>query len=95
MKNNLKNKKKVLFVLDSLGSGGAEKDLVTVINLLDKNKYNLVLLTFSKGGLYENLVPEYVKRLDVPLYYQYLSNSNSQINFFERLKFLTIRISIF
>lgn len=91
MKNNSANKKRVLFVLDSLGSGGAEKDLVTVINLLDKNKYNVELLTFSKGGLYENLVPESVKRLEIPLYYQFLSKKYNSINFFFRLIFLFLR----
>ncbi len=63
-----------------MGSGGAEKDLVTVLTLLDKDKYAIHLLTFSKGGLYENLIPEYVIRLDIPEFYQFLSGRKKKHN---------------
>ena len=34
-------KKKILFVIDSLVCGGAEKSLVSLLPLLNRNKYEL------------------------------------------------------
>lgn len=59
-------KKNILFVIDSLQSGGAEKSLVSLLSLFDYQKYNVDLLMFSQNGLYINLIPEEVKVLDVP-----------------------------
>ncbi len=86
MESNPTTKKKVLFVIDSLSSGGAEKSLVTVLSLLDKSKYDIHLLTFKKGGLYEPLVPEEIIRLDAPDYFKYLSRS-SELSFFKKISF--------
>ncbi|WP_025739384.1 glycosyltransferase [Aquimarina pacifica] len=86
MESNRVNKKKVLFVIDSLSSGGAEKSLVTVLSLLDKTKYDIHLLTFKKGGLYEPLVPEEVIRLEAPDYFKYLSR-NPEISFSKQISF--------
>lgn len=62
-------KKKILFVIDSLSSGGAEKSLVTLLNLFNYEKYQVDLLTFKKGGLYEDLIPKEVNRLgEVPIF---------------------------
>ena len=59
-------KKNILFVIDSLQSGGAEKSLVSLLSLFDYQKYNVDLLMFSQNGLYKSLLPEEVKILDVP-----------------------------
>ena len=52
--------KKVLFVIDSLGCGGAEKSLVSLLPLIDYNKYDVDLLMFARGGDFEELIPEQV-----------------------------------
>ena len=44
-------KKKVLFVMPGLYSGGAEKSLVNLLNLLDYSKLDVDLLLFKKEGL--------------------------------------------
>ena len=41
-------KKKVLFVIDSLHSGGAEKSLVSLLSLFDYENYDVDLLTFKQ-----------------------------------------------
>lgn len=51
-------KKKVLFVIDSLGCGGAEKSLVSLLPLLDRQKFDISLLVFKRGGVFEHLVPK-------------------------------------
>ena len=43
-------KKKVLFVMPGLYSGGAEKSLVNLLNLLDYSKLDVDLLLFKKEG---------------------------------------------
>lgn len=87
----MENKKNILFVIDSLNSGGAEKSLVTVLNLLDHTKYSIDLLTFKKGGLYENLVPKQVNRIAPSGYVAYL-NGEKDFSLMQRLLFNILRI---
>ena len=56
-------KKRILFVIDSLNSGGAEKSLISLLSLLDYEKYEVNLLTFKDGGLYEALLNRNVNRI--------------------------------
>lgn len=60
--------KKVLFVIDSLTCGGAEKSLVSLLPLLDQNKYEVSLWLRSHSGSFLPLVPEWVKIVDQPHY---------------------------
>jgi glycosyltransferase involved in cell wall biosynthesis len=71
-------KKKVLFVIDSLNSGGAEKSLVSLLTLFDFDKYNVDLLMFSKKGLFKSLVPKEVNILSVP---KIVITQDKQINY--------------
>lgn len=57
-------KKKVLFVMPSLNSGGAEKSLVTLLNLLDYDKLDVDLLLFRKEGLFLNDLPKQINVID-------------------------------
>lgn len=66
-------KKKLLFVIDSLGIGGAEKSLVTLLSLLDYDKYEVDLQLFAYGGVLEQFVPKEVNILPPFDYYQKLS----------------------
>jgi len=50
-------KKNLLFILPSLGSGGAEKSLVTLLSLLDFDRYDVDLFLFRDDGLFRPLVP--------------------------------------
>lgn len=68
-------KKKLLFVIDSLGSAGAEKSLVTLLSLLDYSKFEVDLQLFSYGGELERYVPEEVHILP-PLSYTLFSEKN-------------------
>ncbi|CAN7713315.1 glycosyltransferase [Paenibacillus sp. LjRoot153] len=59
-------KKKILFVIDSLHSGGAEKSLISLLTLFDYESYEVDLLMFLPNGLYFPLIPKEVRVLDVP-----------------------------
>ncbi len=50
--------KKILFVMESLRIGGAEKSLVTILSLLDKNKYDISLYLFRQEGVFMNQIPK-------------------------------------
>lgn len=56
-------KKKILFVIESLVCAGAEKSLVTLLNMLDYSKYEVDLQLFSYGGEFEELLPKEVNLL--------------------------------
>lgn len=57
------NKKKILFVLDSLRIGGAEKSLITLLSLLDYEKYEVDLQLFSYDGAFMQWIPQEVNIL--------------------------------
>ena len=52
--------KHLLFVIDSLGCGGAEKSLISLLPLIDYNRCEVDLLIRSRGGVFEKFVPEQV-----------------------------------
>lgn len=68
-------KKKLLFVIDSLDVAGAEKSLVTLLNLLDYSIYDVDLLLFAHGHMLEELVPDEVNILK-PLKYTTFTEMN-------------------
>lgn len=61
-------KKRLLFVIDSLGSGGAEKSLISLLPLIDYTRYDVDLVIFDRGGVYEKYVPREVNIIDYQLY---------------------------
>ena len=59
-------KKSIVFVIESLHLGGAEKSLVTLLQNLDYNLFDVELLTFHAGGFFSDLLPSEVQRIVVP-----------------------------
>lgn len=56
-------KKSVLFMIDSLTCGGAERSLVSLLPCLDYNKIEVDLLLVGAGGIFEKYVPKQVNIL--------------------------------
>jgi glycosyltransferase involved in cell wall biosynthesis len=54
-------KKKVLFVIESLNLGGAEKSLVSLLHNLDYKNLDVSLMLFSRNGFFEKFCPAQVK----------------------------------
>lgn len=54
----MKDKMKVLIMIDSLTCGGAEKSLVSLLPFLAEKGYDLTLMVVKGGGLFERYVPE-------------------------------------
>ena len=70
--------KSIVFIIESLHLGGAEKSLITLLNNLDYSKYSVDLITFQKGGFFLNEVPKEVNHIII---------SMPQTNLVERIRF--------
>lgn len=55
------NKVKLGFVIETLNGGGAEKSLVTLLNNIDLDKYEIILYVLYNEGVYFNQIPSKVK----------------------------------
>jgi glycosyltransferase involved in cell wall biosynthesis len=60
------NKRKVLFIIDSLTCGGAEKSLISLLPLLDYSKVQIDLMLVERGGVFEQYIPTDVNVVDFP-----------------------------
>ena len=56
--------KKILFVINTLGRGGAENALIQLIKKLDKNEYDISLYVILGQGELIEKVPEHVHILN-------------------------------
>jgi glycosyltransferase involved in cell wall biosynthesis len=57
---------KLVFVIESLHLGGAEKSLVTLLQNLDTDKYEIDLITFHKEGFFKEFVPKEINQKSIP-----------------------------
>ncbi|MGL5902332.1 MAG: glycosyltransferase [Cetobacterium sp.] len=56
--------KKILFMIDSLEGGGAEKVLLDILKKLDKDKYLIDIFLLKKQGVYLEEALKYVKTIE-------------------------------
>lgn len=68
-------KKRLLFVMNNLGCGGAEKSLVTLLNCIDYSSFEVDLFLFDADGLFLELVPPEVNLLPGPEYWKVMNSS--------------------
>lgn len=52
--------KKILFVMPNLCGGGAEKVLIDILRYIDKKKFDITLLLFNMGEVYDDEIPKEV-----------------------------------
>lgn len=69
------NKQRLLFVMNNLHCGGAEKALVSLLQTIDYSRFEVDLLLFRKEGLFLNQVPARVTILEAPPSYAYFDGS--------------------
>ena len=60
--------KKILFVIDSLNCGGAEKSLLSLLPLLNQSTYDISLWILHRGGILESLIPDGIHIVEDPQY---------------------------
>lgn len=59
-------KKKILFVISALETGGAEKSLVNLLNQMDYGTYDVDLLLFKRKGVFLKQIPKEVNIMEPP-----------------------------
>jgi glycosyltransferase involved in cell wall biosynthesis len=80
---------KILFVIDSLLGGGAEKVLTDIVKNLDKSKYQVTVLTIHNRGIYIDEIKEFSN-------YKYVFNNNLKNNKILQIYYrLLIKIATF
>lgn len=57
----MNQRKKIAFVIESLDCGGAEKSLVTLLQNLDYDQFDVDLFLLNRGGVFEQMVPDKVQ----------------------------------
>ncbi|MBC5841470.1 glycosyltransferase [Flavobacterium sp. F-380] len=65
------DKKNILFISHELQCGGAEKALVSLLQVIDYDQYNVYLQLFWNRGLFLNQLHEKVVLLPAPIEFQY------------------------
>jgi glycosyltransferase involved in cell wall biosynthesis len=68
-------KKNILFAINNLHCGGAEKALISLLETIDYSMYNVDLFLFKHEGLFFNKIPKQVNLLEEPYEYQYFDMS--------------------
>lgn len=58
--------KRILILIDSLGCGGAEKSLISLLPFLAARNYEITLMVRNTGGLFESYVPDNVHLQQFP-----------------------------
>lgn len=58
--------KKILFIMHTLGFGGAERSLVNLLRELSAEEYQVDVLLFQKKGALLSQLPDWVRVLDTP-----------------------------
>lgn len=59
-------KKKILFAIHRLGAGGAEKSLVSLLNSLPLNDFEVDLMVNNPNGIFRNQIPKSVNIFESP-----------------------------
>lgn len=75
-------KKHILFVINSLGLGGAEKSLTSLLNIMDYDRYDVDLLMFNPGGMFMPLLPQQVRVLPRPAYLRWCAEGGVNLRYF-------------
>ncbi|MCY9692629.1 glycosyltransferase [Paenibacillus alginolyticus] len=68
-------KKSVLFVMNNLNCGGAEKALISLLDTIDYSKYDVDLFLMKHEGLFLSKIPNNVNLLEEPNEYKYFDMS--------------------
>lgn len=86
--------KNILFHIGSFQAGGAEKSLVSLLNLLPKDDYNIDVLVFNNNGIFASDVPNNIVVKIAPFPYKFLSISLKNIKEYLKypVKYLFIKL---
>lgn len=64
-------KKRVLFIINNLKCGGAEKALINLLNQFDYSSYKVDLYLFERDGIFLKQIPDQVHIINSPSHFKY------------------------
>ena len=77
-----KKKKSLLFIEEGLGVGGAEKSLLTLLSMLDYEKYDVDLFLFRHSGTFMSMIPNEVNLINECENFRIFNNNRKLAPFF-------------
>lgn len=80
--------KKILFFLESLAGGGAEKVLTDIVCHLDKTKYDITVCTVTDGDIYEKRIAQVCRYCSFLKTADYRAGGTKKILFWAKLKLI-------
>lgn len=80
--------KKILFFLESLAGGGAEKVLTDIVCHLDKTKYDITVCTVTDGDVYEKRIAQVCRYCSFLKTADYRAGGTKKILFWARIKLI-------
>lgn len=76
------NKKKLLFLIPTLNSGGAEKSLLNLLDLLDYRKYEVDMIILSNSGTFLSFLNKNVNLVNANVFgYPFWENSKKKLKY--------------
>src|SRR5690606_10551908 len=69
--------KKIVFFVESMHCGGAERSLLSLLTNIDPEKYEIDLLVINKGGEFEKFIPSNINYKELGL----------KFSLFDRIRF--------
>ena len=74
-------KKKVLFLIESLIAGGAERVLIDLVNSIDKRRFDITVITVFKESIYDWYQCKFDEPLSDDVHYRYLIDNTSSVKY--------------
>lgn len=74
-------KKKILFVMESLSIGGAEKSLLTILSMFDYDRFDVDLILFRHKGEFLSFLPKQVHLLEEDFLFKYFDDNRKMSPF--------------
>lgn len=76
------NKKKLLFLIPTLNSGGAEKSLLNLLDLIDYRKYEVDIIILSNGGTFLSFLNRNVNLVNANVFgYPFFGNLKKKLKY--------------
>ena len=73
--------KKIMFMIESMIVGGAEKALINIVNNLDKNKYDVTVISMYKNSVYDGYNYNFKELFNENIHVKYLIDNSKQFRY--------------
>lgn len=76
-------KKRILFIISNLQSGGVSKSLTSLMNVIDRKHYDVSLMVISPKGPFMELLPSDIRLIENPLWEMVVSGPMGVLKLFK------------